>query len=50
MVELNETTLAMAFAVLGVAFTIVWLALGLYGINTLRDIRDALSEGDENSG
>lgn len=46
MVALNETTIAMTFAVLGVVFSVVWLVLALYGINTLRDIRDRMSDGD----
>ncbi|WP_181687347.1 hypothetical protein [Halorhabdus salina] len=43
MVALTETTLAMGFAVLGVVFSIAWLLLGLYGINTLRDLREELA-------
>lgn len=43
MVELNETTIAMGFAVLGIVGSIIWFALAMYGIRTLRDIRDALS-------
>lgn len=46
MVAINETTLAMAFAVLGVVFSVIWLALGLYGINTLRELRDAIATND----
>ena len=46
MVTLDETTIAMTFAVLGVVFSIVWLILGLYGINTLRDIRNRLKDRD----
>ena len=42
MVVINETTISMAFAVLAVVFSVVWLALGLYGINSLRDIREKL--------
>ena len=48
MVEINETTLGLTFAALGVVFSIAWLVLGLYGINSLRDIRKALAE--ENGG
>jgi len=44
MVELTETTIAMAAAVLGVLFSIVWVVLGWYGVRSLRDIRDALAE------
>jgi len=44
MVVINETTIAMAAAVLGVVFSVMWLALGLYGINSLRNIRDKLNE------
>lgn len=43
MIELNETTIAMTVAVLGVVGSIVWLVLGWYGIRTLRDIREAAS-------
>lgn len=46
MVELNETTIAMAFAVFGVVGTIIWYGLALYGIRTLQDIRDALGNGN----
>lgn len=46
MVALNETTIAITFAVLGVVFSIVWLVLALYGINILRDIRDRTSDDD----
>ncbi|MFT4889976.1 MAG: hypothetical protein ACI9YT_000888 [Halobacteriales archaeon] len=48
MVAINETTLGLTFAVLGVVFSVVWLVLGLYGINTLRELRDALRESTEN--
>ncbi|MFB6104091.1 MAG: hypothetical protein ABEJ57_03255 [Halobacteriaceae archaeon] len=44
MVPLNETTIAMAAAVLGVLFSIVYVVLGLYGIDTLREIRDLLAD------
>lgn len=47
---IDETTLAMTFALLGVAFSVVWLALAIYGIRSLRDIRDALSERGEGDG
>ena len=50
MVAINETTIAMACAVLGVVFSVVWLALGLYGINSLRDIRDELNERESADG
>lgn len=43
MVELNETTIGLTFAVVGVVATIIWYGLALYGIRTLQDIRDALS-------
>lgn len=42
MIELNETTIGIAFAVIGVVATIIWYGLALYGIRTLQDIRDAL--------
>jgi hypothetical protein len=45
MVTIDETTLAMAFALLGVVFSIAWVVLLLYGIDTLRGIRDALDGG-----
>jgi hypothetical protein len=48
MVTIDETTIAMTFAFLGVVFSIAWVVLLLYGIDTLRDIRDAL--GSEDSG
>ena len=43
MVELNETTIAMGFAVLGVVGSIVWFVLGWYGVRTLQDIRETVS-------
>jgi len=43
MVTIDETTLGLTFAVLGVVFSLAWLVLGLYGISTLRDIRDRLN-------
>jgi len=46
MVAINETTIGLTFAVIGVVFSIVWLALGLYGLNSLRDIKEALSEDE----
>lgn len=42
MVALNETTIGMTFAVVGVVATLIWYALAWYGISTLQDIRDAL--------
>lgn len=42
MVAINETTIGMAFAVLGVVSSIIWLVLAWYGLTTLQDIRDAL--------
>lgn len=48
MVAINETTLGLTFAVLGVVFSVVWLVLGLYGINGLRELVDALQESNEN--
>jgi hypothetical protein len=47
MVAINETTLGLTFAVLGVVFSVAWLLLGLYGINSLREIKEKL---DENGG
>lgn len=35
----------MAFAFLGVVFSIAWVVLLLYGIDTLRDVADALGDG-----
>lgn len=46
MVTIDETTIAMAFAILGMVFSIVWIGLLLYGISSLRDLRDALREDD----
>ena len=46
MVAIDETTLGLAFAVIGVVFSIAWLALGLYGINSLREIRSELADDD----
>lgn len=46
MVAINETTIAMTFAVLGVVFSVVWLVLALYGINALRDIRNRLGSNE----
>ncbi|MFB6081942.1 MAG: hypothetical protein ABEJ67_03885 [Halanaeroarchaeum sp.] len=43
MVALNETTIAMAFAVIGIVGSLVWFALGVSGLRILRDIRDGLS-------
>lgn len=50
MVEINETTIGLTFAVLGVVFSIAWLVLGLYGINSLRDIRNSLADGNGEEG
>jgi hypothetical protein len=50
MVAINETTIAMTCAVLGVVFSVAWLALGLYGINSLRDIKDKLNERESADG
>jgi hypothetical protein len=44
MVPINETTLGLTFAVLGVVFSVAWLVLGLYGINSLREIKAKLDE------
>lgn len=44
MIELNETTLGVAFAVLGLISTVVMFGLALYGIKSLQDVRDALRD------
>ncbi|MFB6083201.1 MAG: hypothetical protein ABEJ94_03025 [Halorientalis sp.] len=44
MVAIDETTLGLTFAVLGVVFSVAWLILGLYGIDTLREIKEKLDE------
>jgi hypothetical protein len=46
MVAFTETEIAMAFAVLGVVGTIVWYGIAYYGIKTLRDVRDAVGNGN----
>jgi hypothetical protein len=43
MIQLTETTAAMALAALGVVGTLGWYALAWYGIGTLREVRDALA-------
>lgn len=50
MVEINETTIGLTFALIGVVFSVAWLVLGLYGISSLRDIRAALAEGNGDNG
>jgi hypothetical protein len=49
MIELTETTFAMALASLGVVGTVIWYALAWYGLSTLRDIRDAVDQQPSNS-
>lgn len=44
MIELTETTIATALAVLGVVGTIVWYALAWYGIRTLQELSDAVDQ------
>ncbi len=44
MIALTETTIAMTVAVLGVFGTLVW-----YGIRTLKEMRDAVSDGSPNN-
>ncbi|MFB6070427.1 MAG: hypothetical protein ABEJ76_05330 [Halanaeroarchaeum sp.] len=46
MFGLDESTIAMGFAVIGVLASIAWIALGVYGIRTLADLRDAVRETD----
>lgn len=46
MVTIDETTLAMTFALLGVVFSIAYVVLLLYGLDTLRGIREELGNGD----
>lgn len=48
MIELTETTVAMALASLGVVGTLVWYVLAWYGLRTLRDVRDAVDHGASN--
>lgn len=43
MVEPTTTTVAMGFAVLGIFASMIWIALGWYGIRTLHGIRQELS-------
>lgn len=50
MVAIDETTIGLTFAVIGVVFSVAWLALGLYGINSLREIKEALADGDSADG
>lgn len=47
MVALDETTIGLTFAVVGVLATIVWYGLAFYGIRTLQDIRDAVSDSGQ---
>lgn len=49
MVAINETTIGLTFAVLGVVFSVAWLILGLYGINSLREIKEKLNETEADS-
>lgn len=44
MVALNETTIGLAFAVIGIVATFVWYGLALYGIKSLRDVKEAIGE------
>lgn len=44
MAQLDETTIAMAMAGVGVLATIGWYALAWYGIRTLQDVRDAVGD------
>ena len=46
---LTETNVAMVFALLGVVFSVAWLVLGLYGIQSLRDIKGALEDDTTDS-
>lgn len=48
MIELTESTIAMALASLGVVGTLVWYVLAWYGLRTLRDVREALDHGTSN--
>lgn len=41
MIQLTETTIATAIAVLGVLGTLGWYALAWYGIRNLQEARDA---------
>ena len=47
MVPLDENTIGMGFAVIGVVATLIWYGLAWYGISTLQDIRDALGSSAE---
>jgi hypothetical protein len=49
MVAINETTIGLTFAVLGVVFSVAWQILGLYGINSLREIKEKLDENETDS-
>lgn len=49
MVAIDETTIGLTFAVVGVLATIVWYGLAFYGIRTLQDIRGALQNGHSSS-
>ena len=50
MIQLDETTIAMAFAVIGVVSTAVLYGLALYGIKSLQDIRDAIERQESPDG
>lgn len=50
MPPLDETTLGLTFAVIGVVATLIWYGLAWYGISTLQDIRDALAGRDAPDG
>lgn len=42
MPPLDENTIGLAFAIIGVVATLIWYGLAWYGIATLQDIRDAI--------
>lgn len=42
MVDVTTSTVAMAFAVVGVVATLGWYVLAWYSIRTLQDLREAV--------
>jgi hypothetical protein len=45
--QMDEQTIGLVFALIGVGATFIYIALGLMGVNVLKEIRDRLNNDND---